>query len=385
MANAKTRVVVAMSGGVDSSVAAALLKQQGHDVIGVSLKLWDYDEDERKLAGKTCCSLDDIADAKDVCDTLGIPFYAFNHKLEFSKRVIDVFVSEYAKGRTPNPCVLCNRDIKFGILMREARKMGAEYLATGHYARIHRDTDGTYRLLRGVDPGKDQSYVLFHLTQDELRSVIFPVGDYTKTEIRDIARRHGLSTHAKKESMEICFIPNNDHASFIAKNYPALASGPGRFVNARGETLGSHSGIERYTIGQRRGLRVGFGKRMYVGEIRREANEVVLMDDDEVHALSVVVADFRFINAPRGASFGAKIRSQSDVWPCELTTHDFGRSRAEFRFLQPTRAVTPGQPMVIYDGDEVMGGGWIDRAEGRGTRDGGLLLNQSDGGRGNPC
>lgn len=354
------RVVVAMSGGVDSSVAAALLKEQGYDVIGVSLKLWDYDEDERRLKGKTCCSLDDIADAKDVCDTLGIPFYAFNHKPEFKKSVIDVFVEEYRNGRTPNPCVLCNRDIKFDLLLREAEKLGAKYLATGHYARVVREGDGISRLKKGVDADKDQSYVLFHLSAPDLDRVLLPIGDFTKAEIRDLARKYGLVTHDKKESMEICFIPNNDHAAFIGKNYPHLKRGPGRFVNTKGETLGSHGGIDGYTIGQRRGLGVGFGERMYVAEIRAETDEVVLARDDEVYFKGVVGRDFRFIRSPGKNRYGVKIRYQRDELPAEILRYDESEKRIEMKFLAPARAVTPGQAVVLYDGDEVVGGGWIE-------------------------
>lgn len=349
-----------MSGGVDSSVAAALLKERGYDVIGVSLKLWDYDEDERKLTGKTCCSLDDIADAKDVCDAIGIPFYAFNHKPEFKKSVIDAFVEEYRNGRTPNPCVLCNRDIKFDLLLREAENLGARYLATGHYARVVRSDDGTCRLKKGVDADKDQSYVLFHLSSSDLDRVLLPVGDFTKAEIRALARKYGLTTHDKKESMEICFIPNNDHAAFIGKHYPQLKRGPGRFVNTSGKTIGTHGGIDGYTIGQRRGLGLGFGERMYVAEIRAATDEVVLARDDEVYFRGVVGKDFRFLRSPEKGRYGVKIRYQRDELPAEILRYDGDSRRIEMKFLSPARAVTPGQALVLYDGDEVVGGGWIE-------------------------
>lgn len=355
----KTRVVVAMSGGVDSSVAAVLLKEQGYDVIGISLKLWDYDEDERKLTGKTCCSLDDIADAKDVCDTIGIPFYAFNHKPEFRKSVIDVFVEEYKNGRTPNPCVLCNKDIKFDLLLKEARNMGAKFLATGHYARIERDTDGTHHLLKGVDGDKDQSYVLFHLSQDDLSRVLLPVGNYTKSEIREIACRASLTTHAKKESMEICFIPNNDHAAFIKKNYPELKRAPGNIVDTQGKVLGTHIGIDGYTIGQRRGLGVALGERVYVAEIRADTNEVVLAREEDVFFKGVLGKSFRFLQTPYKKKYGVKIRYQRDELPAELVRYDEGSGEIELKFLANARAVTPGQALVLYDGNEVVGGGWI--------------------------
>lgn len=354
------RVVVAMSGGVDSSVAAALLKEQGYDVIGVSLKLWDYDEDERRLVGKTCCSLDDIADAKSVCDTLGIPFYAFNHKPEFRKSVIDVFVDEYKNGRTPNPCVLCNRDIKFGLLLQEAEKLGARYLATGHYARILRREDGGYSLVKGADADKDQSYVLFSLSRGDLSRVLLPIGDFTKNEIRDLARKYGLVTHDKKESMEICFIPNNDHASFIRKNYPHLKRGPGNFVDTQGKVLGRHEGIDGYTVGQRRGLGVGFGERMYVAAIKAVSDEVVLARDDEVYGGGLVAKEFRFLRDPNKAEYGAKIRYQRDELPAKIVRYDASTLRLDLSFPSQARAVTPGQAVVLYDGDEVIGGGWIE-------------------------
>lgn len=358
----KTRVVVALSGGVDSSVAAALLKEQGYEVIGVSLKLWDYDEAERKLTGKTCCSLDDIADAKDVCDTLKIPFYAFNHKAEFKRSVIDRFVEEYSRGRTPNPCILCNQHIKFDILLNEAQKMGARYLATGHYARLERDPGGQYHLKKGCDPNKDQSYVLFHLSQEALSRVLFPIGPYTKAEIRGLAKRFGLVTAEKKESMDICFIPNNDHAAFIGKNYPDKRGGPGHFVDRWGRVLGSHAGTERFTIGQRKGLGIGFGRRMYVAEIRPHTAEVVLADEDEVFSGGVIGERFYFIQRPTKRTYGAKLRSQKEDLIAELVDFDSNSGQIELKFKEKARAVTPGQALVLYDGDEVIGGGWIQRA-----------------------
>lgn len=351
-----------MSGGVDSSVAAALLKEQGYDVIGVSLKLWDYDEEERKLKGKTCCSLDDIADAKDVCDTLGIPFYAFNHKPEFRKAVIDVFVEEYRNGRTPNPCVLCNKDIKFDLLLKEARKLGASFLATGHYARIRRDANGAPHLLKGIDNDKDQSYVLFHLSGEDLGQVLLPIGDYTKAEIRALAARYGLVTHNKKESMEICFIPNNDHASFISKNYPELKHPPGKIIDTAGGVLGTHEGIDGYTVGQRRGLGISMGERVYVAEIRAATNEVVLVREDEVYFKGVKGRDFRFLRSPQKREYGAKIRYQRDELPAEIVDFDEASGAIELKFLGMARAVTPGQALVLYDGEEVVGGGWITSA-----------------------
>lgn len=357
-----TRVVVALSGGVDSSVAAALLKDRGYDVIGVSLKLWDYDEAERKVTGKTCCSLDDIADARDVCRTLGIPFYAFNHKPQFQKKVIETFVNEYHSGRTPNPCILCNQHIKFDLLLKEAQKLGASYLATGHYARITRDAEEICHLSKGRDPEKDQSYVLFHLTQEELRQILFPVGDYTKDEIRKLAKQYGLVTSSKRESMDICFIPDNDHAAFIAKNYPRKKSGSGNFVDCDGNVLGRHEGIEAYTIGQRKGLGIGFGRRLYVSEIRPGANEVMLAPEEEVYFKGLKVTSCHFIQQPADKVYGAKIRYQKDEIPARLLQYDRSSNSAIVEFQGLARAVTPGQALVLYDEDEVIGGGWIHSA-----------------------
>ncbi len=361
--SSQKRVVVAMSGGVDSSVAALLLKRQGYDVIGVSLKLWDYDEAERKLDGKTCCSLDDIADAKDVCDILGIPFYAFNHKPEFQKQVIDRFVHEYSQGRTPNPCVFCNQYIKFDVLLEEAKKMGAQYLATGHYARIVKDADGTHRLFKGKDLAKDQSYVLCHLKNDDLNRILFPVGDYNKDEIRELAKEAGFLTHDKKESMDICFIPGNDHAAFIQKHYPASKREPGNFVNRRGEVIGRHQGIDAYTIGQRRGLGESFGlDRTYVTEIRAKTNEVVLDDDlNQLNYHGVIGKSFHFLRTPKDKTkLGLKVRYQRFETAAELVDFDAATQKVRFKLHEPARAVTPGQALVVFEGDELIGGGWIE-------------------------
>jgi len=360
--NNKTRVVVAMSGGVDSSVAAALLKEQGYDVIGVSLKLWDYDEEERQLTGKTCCSLDDIADAKDVCDTLDIPFYAFNHKPEFQKNVIDVFVNMYTQGQTPNPCILCNQNIKFSVLLKEAEKMGAKYLATGHYASVYQDKKGAYHLAKGKDSFKDQSYVLFHLNQDELSRVLFPLGKYTKDEIRALAAKYNLITKDKKESMEICFIPNNDHASFIAKNYPQKKREPGSFVDRQGHFLGKHKGIDAYTIGQRKGLGIGWGKKMYVSQIKSETNEVVLEDDSNLYNMGVIADRFNFLQPPTKKKYGAKIRYQRNEIEAEIVHYDNENKLIKIKFPHKARAISPGQALVLYDNKEVIGGGWVKKA-----------------------
>lgn len=355
----KSRVVVAMSGGVDSSVAAALLKEQGFDVIGVSLKLWDYVDAEKQCHGKTCCSLEDIADAKEVCDVLQIPFYAFNYKSQFKKSVIDPFVEEYCQGRTPNPCILCNQHIKFNRLLSEAEKMGAEYLATGHYARVETDEKGVCHLLKGVDPQKDQSYVLFHLSQKELSKILFPIGHYTKDQIREVARKYNLGTHNKRESMDICFIPEQDHLSFIAKNYPEKKNQEGNFVDWKGRVLGQHMGIEAYTVGQRKGMGLSFSEKMYVAQIRSETNEVVLAPEEDLYFGGVIAEGFHFLQVLDKRTYGAKLRYQKDEIPSEIVDYQEKTGRIRLKFHEKARAVTPGQAVVLYDGAEVMGGGWI--------------------------
>jgi tRNA-specific 2-thiouridylase len=257
---------------------------------------------------------------------------------------------------------LCNQFIKFDLLLNEANKLGAAYLATGHYARLHRDTENRIHLMKGQDSLKDQSYFLFHLRPEELAQVMFPVGGMTKQEVRDAARKFGLNTHSKSESMEICFIPNNDHAQFIAKNYPTKRHGVGNFVDRSGHIIGQHEGIERYTIGQRRGLGMGFGQRMYVAEIRADQNEVVLVESDDIFHGGAEAERFYFTHAPTRSDFSAKVRHQNDEWPVKLRSFDGASQRVKVEFLEPARAITPGQALVLYDGDIVVGGGWIERS-----------------------
>lgn len=354
------RVVVAMSGGVDSSVAALLLKQQGYEVIGISLKTWDETSSIKRT--KTCCSFQDIEDARKVCEQIGVPFYAFNYKKEFEEKVIKVFVSEYYQGRTPNPCILCNQHIKFDQLLNEAEKLGAAYLATGHYARLSRTDDGAFKLLKGVDDHKDQSYVLYRLGQEQLAKILFPIGDYTKDEIRRIAVENNLPTATKQESQDICFIPDRDHAKFIQKHYPAPHLKPGNFVDAAGKVLGQHQGIHAYTIGQRRGLGIGFGERLYVTRIDVQKNEVELGLADEVLSGGLIARDVHWLPSAKGVEeCGVKIRYQKDEIPARVET---GGQKGEtiIRFSNKYRAVTPGQTAVFYRGDEVLGGGVIERA-----------------------
>lgn len=362
--NTNKRVVVAMSGGVDSSVAALLLKEEGYEVIGISLKLWDYGEEELSEGSKTCCSLSDVRDARFVCNKLNIPFYVFNHKKDFEQKVILPFVREYHRGRTPNPCILCNHHVKFDPLLAEAEKLGAALLATGHYARIRHNPDGSSSLLKAVDAKKDQSYVLYHLGQERLKKILFPIGEYTKEEIRKIAREHGLPNALKPDSQEICFVPNNDYAQFVEKNYPAPHLEPGNFVDKKGNILGRHGGIHHYTVGQRRGLGIGFGTRMYVTRIDSEKNEVELGVKDDTFRDGLVAVDVHWIHSSfRGVfSFecGVKTRYQKDEF--EALVEPFEGEKILVRFHKKSPFVSPGQAAVFYRGDEVIGGGWIERA-----------------------
>jgi len=358
------RVVVAMSGGVDSSVAAYLLKNQGYEVIGISLKLWDGEGLSHKV-GRTCCSFEDIRDASLVCSKLEIPFYSFNYSENFREKVVDRFAEEYFAGRTPNPCVLCNHHVKFDQLFYEAKKLGASYLATGHYARIEKNEEGNFKLLKGIDASKDQSYVLFQLGQEHLSRLLFPVGMYTKAEIRKIAEENGLPTADKAESQDICFIPNRDHADFLEKHFKEKIPGIGNFIDRSGKILGAHKGYHAYTVGQRRGLGIGFGTRTYVVEIKPKTNEVVLGIASDLLSQGLLAIDVSWVS---NLSFsepihcGVKIRYQKTEIPAQIF-YDQKTRQAHVNFNQPSGAVAPGQAVVFYQGDQVLGGGFITRAQ----------------------
>ena len=361
MLHRSDRVVVAMSGGVDSSVAAYLLKEEGHDVIGISLKVWDYDS---KTNGKTCCSFRDIEDARRVCDKIGVPFYAFDYQKEFRQKVIDPFISEYLNGRTPNPCILCNQQIKFGQLAREAEKLGASFLATGHHARVVRDEKGIYHLLKGIDPQKDQSYVLYRLTQNELSRILFPVGDYTKAEIRKIALREQLPTAVKPESQDICFVAGGDHGDFIQRRIGERGETGGVFVDIAGRVLGKHDGIHHFTVGQRRGLGLSMGERTYVIRIEPETKRVVIGSRSDLGAAGLVARDVNWVQPDRfqtDAEYGVKIRYQKNEIGSRIESAETPDG-VRVKFSEPYAAVTPGQAAVFYRGDEVIGGGRIERA-----------------------
>ncbi len=355
------RVVVAMSGGVDSSVAALLLHQAGWEVVGVTLKLYSLDEAELPAGHQGCCTLDDVEDARAVCRRLGVPHYTLNMEREFRDGVMAYFVEEYRRGRTPHPCIACNDKIKFSRLMARADALGAECVATGHYARIRRTPDGA-TLHKGVDPAKDQSYVLFGMTQAQLSRTLLPVGGYRKDEIRDLALDAGLITAGKPDSQDICFIPLGDYREFLRQQAGAT---PGEVVDLDGAVLGAHQGIEYYTIGQRRGLGSlpYSGEPRYVVRLDAAANRVVVGPESALYAGEAWLSGVNYVcgHPPaEGTPVSVKIRYKAHEAPATLHPRPGG---ALVRFAEPQRAVTPGQAAVFYDGDTLLGGGVIEPAE----------------------
>ena len=352
------RIVVAMSGGVDSSVAAALLHEQGHDVIGVSMQL--YDQTDGQTSFGTCCTIDDLHDARRVAAAIGIPHYILNFENRFDEQVVSNFISEYASGRTPIPCSHCNSDLKFATLLERALGFGADLLATGHYARVERTADGTFVLRRGADPQKDQSYFLFSLTQEQLARAAFPVGHLAKETVRDEARRLNLRVASKPDSQEICFVPDGDYAGFIERAAPELKR-PGTIVDRDGEVLGTHAGVHRYTIGQRKGLGLSSTAPLYVLEIRPDESQVVVGPRDALGRSTLTASQVNWVSGIRPQewqSVTAQIRHRHDAAPGRVRALD--EARAEMEFDEPQTAITPGQAVVFYDGDLVLGGGWID-------------------------
>jgi tRNA-specific 2-thiouridylase len=347
-----------MSGGVDSSVAAALLAEQGHDVIGVSMQL--YDQTEGQSGFGTCCTIDDLHDARRVAAAIGIPHYTLNFENRFNEQVISNFIREYASGRTPIPCAHCNSDLKFATLLERALGFGAEMLATGHYARVDRAPDGRYMLRRGLDRAKDQSYFLFSLTQEQLAHAAFPVGHLDKDRVREEARRLKLRVASKPDSQEICFVPDGDYARFIERNAPELKR-PGAIVSRDGNLLGTHNGVHRFTIGQRKGLGLSSHQPLYVLEIRPDRSEVVVGPRDALGRTTLTASSVNWISGVAPSDWmrvTAQIRYRHDAAPARVRALDDGR--AELEFDEPQAAITPGQAVVFYDDDIVVGGGWID-------------------------
>ena len=353
----KGRVVVAMSGGVDSSVAALLLKQQGYEVIGVTMRLWTTERNDLPAHSKRCCSVEDTEDARRVSQTIGIPHYVLNFEREFQSHVVNYFCEEYDRGRTPHPCLACNDKIKFDFLLRRAMFLDADYIATGHYARIRRNSTNL-KLLKGIDGNKDQSYVLFTLTQQELSRILLPVGEYPKERIREIAAEAGLPVADKPDSQDICFIPDGDYRKFVSERTVPRA---GKLIDSSGTVLGSHPGVHFFTIGQRRrlGLSGNTGQALYVTGIDPESNQVILGTEDQLFRSHLWASNVNFISDPDSSmEVTAKIRYKATQAVATVIPKD--DAWAEVNFDQPQRAVTPGQAVVFYKGEELVGGGLIE-------------------------
>ena len=351
------KALIAMSGGVDSSVAAYLTKQQGYDCIGCTMKLYD-NEDAGISRSRTCCSLDDVEDARSVAYRIGMPFYVFNFKQDFRDIVIRKFIESYEKGITPNPCIDCNRYMKFDKLYERAKTLGCDTMVTGHYARIE-EADGRYVLKKALDETKDQSYVLYSLTQEQLAHTLFPLGGLKKTEVRAIAEQNGFANADKPDSQDICFVPNGDYAHVIELH---TGSKPiqGDFVDKQGNVLGKHKGIINYTVGQRKGLGISSSEPLYVCKICPQSGDIVLGSNDDLFSKDADVADLNWISgtAPKG-EFHCKVKIRYHQPEQGATVIPMGETKAHILFDQPQRAITPGQAAVLYEGDTVLGGGTI--------------------------
>ena len=359
----KKKVVIGMSGGVDSSVAAALLIEQGYDVVGLTMRLWDGENVDGNFMDSTCCSLSAVEDARYVCHKLGIEHHVMDFRKEFESHVINYFVDEYKNGKTPNPCIACNRFLKFDAMLERAKLLGADYIATGHYAKIEYDESKTrYMLKRACSEAKDQTYALYSLTQEQLSKTLMPLGQLeTKQQTREIAEKLGLVTAKKPDSMEICFVPDKDYAGFIKRRI-GDETREGDFVDVDGNVLGKHKGIIHYTVGQRKGLGVTFGKPMFVLRIDAEKNEVVLGEKGTEFSDKLVATDLNFITfdtLSETLRVNAKVRYSAKESPATIVP--LGGGSAEVVFEEPQRAITPGQAVVFYEinGDNVIGGGII--------------------------
>jgi tRNA-specific 2-thiouridylase len=363
--NTREKVVIAMSGGVDSSVCASLMKKEGYDCVGMTMRLWKGPEvEEQACSTQSCCGSESVEDARLVAETLGIPYYAINFRQEFWDKVVKVFAEEYFAGRTPSPCILCNEKLKFDTLYKKAMEIGASKVCTGHYARIEfNETTGRWNLLRGIDKNKDQSYFLFSMTQEQLSKTLFPVGTFTKDKIRALATDDDLVTAKKPESMDICFIPDGDYAAFLERNFPEMAAeAKGKIRHVDGQELGEHKGIHSVTIGQRKGLGVAFGQPLYVTEIDPKTKDVKLGTYENVLKTELTVSRVNWIQQdgkPGDVYEGyVKVRSRSPESPATIYPLEDGKAKIVFK--KPQHAITPGQAAVFYQNEYVLGGGWID-------------------------
>ena len=355
------KVAVGMSGGVDSSVAAYLLKEQGYDVIGVTMQIWQDETPEDIAENGGCCGLSAVEDARRVADVIGIPHYVMNFKREFKENVIDYFMDEYMHARTPNPCIACNRYVKWEALLDRAVAIGCDYIATGHYARVLKLDNGRYAVCKSKTDKKDQTYALYNLTQEQLSRTLMPVGEYEKDEVRHIAESAGLITAHKPDSQEICFIPDNDYARYI-ENESGRKFPEGNFVDVNGNVLGRHKGIIHYTIGQRKGLNLPMGRPVFVLAIRPETNEVVIGDNEDTFHKALIASRVNYMSMEsidRPTKVNAKIRYSHKGAAC--TVEMTGKDEIKCTFDEPVRAITPGQAIVFYDGDIVVGGATIDK------------------------
>ena len=352
-----------MSGGVDSSVAALLLKEQGYDVIGAHMKLWDFvDVGGDIYKDGRCCTIDSITDCRLVCDSIDAPFYVLNMSREFKNTVIDNFVSEYNVGRTPNPCVKCNSDVKWNEFLRKAQELGCDYMATGHYAIIEKNGNGRWHIRKGVDGTRDQSYVLWGVSQEALSKTLMPLGELHKTEVRRIAHKYNLRTANKPESREICFVTDNNYRRFLDdwNEKRGIEFQPGEIVHANGDVLGKHNGIAHFTIGQRKGLGISHPTPLYVQEIDNKNNRVVVGDNDTLYTFGFEAHDINWIGgSPDSGAFEADIKIRYLHKPSGGKITPLSANRANIQFLNKQRAITAGQSVVFYDGDAVLGGGII--------------------------